>query len=161
MSSIADRVRKLRGDLSQAAFAKRLLISRDYLSQIENGREPSPRLVQQIELLERVGLAPEKADSVGITSEKVVNEGANEDLEAEIRRFIEDLLSSAAGDRSRLGWIREQLQAHLHTPAHWRKTSSVARETEAALSKVLKERQTRYHQKGDQAPRGSVEEGAS
>ena len=53
--SIADRVRILRRklDMTQAEFAGELLISRDYLSQIENGREPSKRIVRSIDLLER------------------------------------------------------------------------------------------------------------
>lgn len=63
--SIADRVKRLRkgAGLTQAQFADRLLLSRDYISQIENGREPGPRLVQQIEMLEKVGLPSD--DSVG------------------------------------------------------------------------------------------------
>lgn len=35
-----------------------MFVSRDYISQIENGREPSARFIHQLELLEQVGLMP-------------------------------------------------------------------------------------------------------
>lgn len=65
MSIFSDKVRNLRKSygLSQERFANRLGISRDYLSQLENGREPSRALKTLIETFERSGIGD--ADSVG------------------------------------------------------------------------------------------------
>jgi len=52
------RVRLLRKRLgmTQAQLAADLKINRSYLSQIENGLEPSPRLKERIEILEKIGI---------------------------------------------------------------------------------------------------------
>lgn len=122
------------------------MISRDYLSQIENGREPSPRLVQQIELLERVGITADYADSVDRSAGQSLAEDSSQELEAEIRRFIDEVLRGAQGDAGRLGWIREQLHAHLRTPAHWSASKA------AILKKALTEqRPVRSPEKGQES----------
>lgn len=60
-------MRKLRKSygLSQALFARRLGISRDYLSQLERGREPGPSLSRLVSAMERSGIgnAPSSAQS--------------------------------------------------------------------------------------------------
>lgn len=54
MKKFSERVSSLRGrlGLSQEAFAKRLGVSRNYVSMIEQGREPSASLKRLIETLE-------------------------------------------------------------------------------------------------------------
>lgn len=128
MPSIADRVRTLRGKLSQADFAKRLHISRDYLSQIENGREPSARFIHQIELLEQVGLAKlPDADSVGTG---VVEEDAL-DYDS-VRHQFEKVIRLAGNNPSRIGWLKEQLTP----PSHW--NPEITRAHEKAIRDEVK-----------------------
>jgi transcriptional regulator with XRE-family HTH domain len=40
-------------------------------------------------------------------------------LETRARLLLEEALTSAAGDSTRLGWIVEQLRLHLRPPGHW------------------------------------------
>ena len=102
--SIADRVKKLRlaADMTQAEFAERLMISRDYLSQIEGGREPSSRLAMQIDLIERLGLdaigvrtdAADKVGTVGMLKEdgptygQTTRPATRADCEALFKQFM-------------------------------------------------------------------------
>jgi transcriptional regulator with XRE-family HTH domain len=109
--------------MSQADFAtKVLLVSRDYLSQLENGRQPSERLKQQVELLEKVGsVHPSDADSVGISrpSESRAPFPSESPAKAALRREFETLLSAAGEEPDRLGWIRVQMAEHLAPPKNW------------------------------------------
>lgn len=54
------------------------------------------------------------------------------ELAQRIRIRVEELIAAAGEDPTRLGWIYEQLQAHLSPPAHW-----VNHETEVAKAKRL------------------------
>lgn len=49
------------------------------------------------------------------------------DLATEVERHHAELLAAANNDPARLGWIREQQQAHLAIPAHWRDPDEVNR----------------------------------
>lgn len=53
--------------LKQEPFAKKIGISRTYLSQIETGREPSPTLRDTILKLEKEWRAAENSDSIGVS----------------------------------------------------------------------------------------------
>lgn len=122
MPSIADRVKALRDrhGLTQAELAKRLFISRDYISQIENGREPSAGLKQQVELLERVGIpGSNNADPVGTATEAQSSYGAADSLKKEIRSTIEETIRMTGDDVGKLGWLREQVFRYASTPEHW------------------------------------------
>ena len=46
--------------------------------------------------------------------------GTTATLEADARKHLEGVIAAAKGEPARLGWIVEQLQAHLAVPAHWR-----------------------------------------
>lgn len=51
--------------------------------------------------------------------------------EREIRFRFEQLLTAAAGDQERLGWVSQQMHAHLTPPQHWFTAAQLAaRETE-------------------------------
>lgn len=147
MSTIADRVKTLRkaAGLTQAQFAEKLHFSRDYISQIEGGRDPGARFKQQIELIERIGMAalsrPPVDDSVGIAQqllkESALIYGDPILIAKDARRFFEETLSAAGKDTSRLGWVREQLRAHLAIPSHWQGTSPLVPVTLPSQTQLL------------------------
>lgn len=43
------------------------------------------------------------------------------EIRASVRRQIESTLAAAGDDAIRLGWIAEQVQAHVTAPPHWKK----------------------------------------
>lgn len=97
MQDFADRVRKLRNSygISQEKFAKRLGISRDYLSQLENGREPGRHVQKIIELFESANINPvgnsSQSDETDLPATHQVNEDSgNEYLKR--RKECEDHL---------------------------------------------------------------------
>lgn len=62
-------------------------------------------------------------DSVGALPEKAEEEPGSYNgpaLEQAARRHFEDVIAAAKSEPARLGWIVEQLQAHVAIPPHWR-----------------------------------------
>lgn len=111
-------MRRLRtqAGLTQAAFAERLLVSRDYISQIENGREPGPRLVQQLELLEKVGIVP--ADRVGKMGDAAVVHALREEPAAYMAER-----AVAAHQVPVVSWARAgSAAAYDEIPRDWQRT---------------------------------------
>lgn len=106
-----------------------MFLSRDYISQVENGREPSLRFVQQLDHLERtLGAAHGDAYPVGTPQPATTLEETPANLprseQAEKRRAIYaelDRLLAAAGDNvERLAWLLEQMRAQVAImPRHW------------------------------------------
>lgn len=137
LSERAKALRKLSG-LSQAEFAKKLFISRGLYNGIETGREKnvSPWIVQQLDLLERVGIklldkidAPPGEYEYPVNLLPVAGAGALQqdqepygsiaEIRREIRGDVEKALAAAGDDRNRLGWLKVQVAQHLTPPAQW------------------------------------------
>lgn len=135
VSTSADLSRELRRALrgiTQAELAAQLLVSRNYISQIEAGlKEPSKRLRLQMEELltesaERNKVssdagAPrvEESPSGYGDSHSEESHGSPAAIEREIRRDLDALISAAMGDPQRLHWIAEQMKRHLASAPHW------------------------------------------
>lgn len=47
--------------------------------------------------------------------------GDEASIESRLIRHLRELIAAANGDRGRLGWIEEQVAAHLTVPAHWKR----------------------------------------
>lgn len=133
VSNPADLSRELRtalGNLTQAELAAKLLVSRNYISQIEAGlKKPSKRLLAQMEelLTESAKRQPRNTDEVSsepeatsphIVQETPVGQGSAEMVRS-IRDHVDTLIWGSKGDPGRLGWIREQLNAYVAMPRHW------------------------------------------
>lgn len=116
-------LRKALGGITQAELAAKLLVSRNYISQIEAElKTPSPRLVAQMQAMltgsathgDRVSRVGEPEPGHGFHPS-----GPAAELRAELRRQFESLIDHAGDDIGRLGWIREQMHQHLAEPSHW------------------------------------------
>ena len=129
--STAERLLELRRQLGldQEGLAAQLMVSRSYLSQLENGREPSLKLLELIRRLEaecehrtvhsvnavEESQAPYLASGSGGLSDSAL------EITEQIQTKVRAVVRAADGDASRLGWINEQLAQHLRPPAHWPK----------------------------------------
>jgi transcriptional regulator with XRE-family HTH domain len=95
-AEISNRVRKLRGamHLSQEEFAHQLGVSRNYVSMIEGGREPSANIVKLIELLEskHLGKAPDGPRTM--MRQARLKKGLSFSELAKITRFRADVLQA-------------------------------------------------------------------
>lgn len=127
--STAERLLELRRQLGldQEGLAAQLMVSRSYLSQLENGREPSLKLLELIRRLES------ECEHRTVHSVNAVEEpqapylpsgaGGFSDAALAITEKIQarlfEVVSAANGDPVKLGWIHEQLAQHLRPPAHW------------------------------------------
>lgn len=67
-----------------------------------------------------VGAAETSVDAPTAVAEPRAPYGGESDLIEEIERHHAELLLAAHNDPVRLGWIREQQQAHLSVPSHWK-----------------------------------------
>lgn len=91
-------------------------VSREWVSKLENGRED----VSEFVMLKLAKLEGET--SAGNVKKDHI---AREDqapyggLEREVRLLFEEVITAAAGDPGRLGWVREQLLSHLQVPVRW------------------------------------------
>jgi transcriptional regulator with XRE-family HTH domain len=88
--------------------------------------EAQPKLAQCLGLsvqfiIHGIPDEPETSSSsvLSAVAEPRATYGGEGDLTEEIGRHHQSLLLAAKGDPVRLGWIREQQQAHLAIPAHW------------------------------------------
>jgi len=121
-AQITQAARKRLG-LTQEEFARRLMVSRNYISQIESGKKkPALRLLRQIEALTKSTTVspvdPGEPLSGGEKAAAALDDGAAA-LRSEIRTYIERLLAIAGNDPTRLGWVLTQLHIHLRPPEHW------------------------------------------
>ncbi len=97
--------------LSQAGMAQRMCFSRNYISMIENGHEPSQRFVRELDLLERAPvLNSERSEVVGEVSGGIseMSEG-DEPGQSSISTRMIPLLSWAQAGTAQ-GW--ENLDEH-------------------------------------------------
>lgn len=126
VSKPADLSRLLRqslGNITQGELAARLLLSRNYISQIEAGlKSPSERVLAQMHSLLTQSSTP--GPSVSIKEDKRAEppQAPYDELallRQDIRRQLEHLIVAAGTDRDRLGWIAEQLRLHLTVPPRW------------------------------------------
>lgn len=126
------RFRRLRDtlQLSQEQMATRLHISANYLSQIENGREPSVRVIEALRRLEEDSQKAPGFDSGAVTgshSGRVEEPPSGfgirslppaTEAELECQAIFSRLLAVTGGDVDRVIWLREQLRA-IAPPRHW------------------------------------------
>lgn len=131
--STAERLLELRRQLGldQEGLAAQLMVSRSYLSQLENGREPSLKLLELIRRLE-AECEHRTVHSVNAVEEPPApylpsGAGGLSDSALAITEQIQSkvfaVVRAANGDPSRLGWINEQLDQHLRPPATWPKVA--------------------------------------
>jgi transcriptional regulator with XRE-family HTH domain len=119
---------RLEAKLTQAQFAEKMFLSRGLLNGLETGREtPSKWIVQQVDILERAGVAfldkiapDEVSDKFTVNEDALSGLSATSTIAAEVRKLFEQVIQAAEGDAGRLAWLREQIKAHLATPAHWK-----------------------------------------
>lgn len=106
--------------MTQEEFARRLMVSRNYVSQIESGKKkPALRLIQQMKDL---AFSPAHSGTLTQSTAREVVEmtyGAAGDLRRKIADDFNRLLDAAGSDVVKLGWIATQLAMHLRPPAHW------------------------------------------
>lgn len=124
MISLSKRLKDLRSEhgLTQEALAQQLIISREYLSRLENGHEPSERLLRAVDQLEadlRKGKLSHDGSDKNPQPKLGSDEQRSSDFEKEARRLFEEAVVSAAGDPARLGWIVIQLRRHLLPTPDW------------------------------------------
>jgi transcriptional regulator with XRE-family HTH domain len=86
--------------------------------------------------------------NIGQVAEEQAQYGLFESLDEELRFRFNELILAAKNDPSRLGWIREQMSAHLQAPAHWRNNDELNRravELAAQLARETAERERAKH----------------
>lgn len=121
------RLRRLRGEagLTQTQMADALVIGRSYYNRIEKGaREPSPRLVQQVNLIERHGVHLLHTDA--LKSEHNMNRRVRDVLredeasyhpadstERECRQYFDRYIRRATRIPGALGHALVQMKLHL------------------------------------------------
>lgn len=139
------RFRRLRDtlQLSQEQMAARLHISANYLSQIENGREPSMRVLEACKRLEQDVIAAQESDRVtlpesmpGHVGEAPAHYGSIDLIRQELRQKLERTIGAAGDDRDRLGWISVQLETHLRPPPQWIDDAAAVTEAKRLLAAV-------------------------
>lgn len=120
MSGISERLKLLRQklNLTQEGLARKLMISREYLSRMENGHEPSARLEKAITDAELI--AHSENNDHPTSDEKSHSDNEVDTQIQQARALFEQLLAAANGSPQRLGWIIEQIHQHLRPPAHWK-----------------------------------------
>lgn len=129
LRSIAEREGK-----SQAEIARALGISFAKVGNWFQGKnfpkrdaEPLARLLGvPVEFLLYGAIPAENTEMTGGTSgyrqpENTDPSGSAEQIRAEIRHHVDELLVAAGDDLKRLGWIAEQLQSHVTRPVRWKR----------------------------------------
>lgn len=125
ISDFSSRVEALaeRGRISMREVGPKILgISTAQLFAYRSGSAPlSVKAWAKLEAAESANGARSEAGQIesAAVSEPRAPYGDESDLTEEINRHHAGLLLAAKGDPVRLGWIREQQQAHLAIPAHW------------------------------------------
>lgn len=129
------REARLKAGLSQQDMAEALLISRNFVSQIEIGsKRPSQRIIAMLKVFaETRGIS---LDGTVPTAELFARQRLLHAKDSQItlthaspnsanlaREHLERVLRAAGGDSARQGWILEQLRVHVNTPGHWRTTA--------------------------------------
>jgi len=120
--------------LTQQEFAARLMISRNYVSQLETGRkEVSRKLLRRINTIlaestssHHLGNISEPAASYAenIAAQARADFNAKRSIDAmtqiaEARRLFEEVVSASRNIPALTGWILEQVRQHLRVPSHW------------------------------------------
>jgi transcriptional regulator with XRE-family HTH domain len=134
-SELSKSLRQALGGLTQAELAARLLVSRNYISQIEADlKEPSKRLRAQMEAL-LTESAKQPADKVSsqIEENSQAPYGSADALRAEVRRHFEERLAEANDDPVRLGWLLQQMREYLRRPSDWKVESAEERKRRLGL----------------------------
>jgi transcriptional regulator with XRE-family HTH domain len=147
-------IRKLLG-LTQQQLADRLLITRNYVAQIESGfkKEPSARVLRDLELLsidQANGLPVRNVDQVKGDKPDGIPVKGNVAAGVLLRRF-QRLLNTAGSNPQRLAWIAEQMDQHLEVPGKWTSAREILEKVDAVES-ALRNSGTRSHQKDHGAP---------
>lgn len=117
---VATRLRSLRKQLGleQSEMAARLLVSRSYLSQIENGREPGDKFAELLRRIEAEHVNP--VNSHFAVTESPEPYGVDlDDIYAELHGVIDAAINAAGEDPERVTYLLDQLRQHLRIPAHW------------------------------------------
>jgi transcriptional regulator with XRE-family HTH domain len=106
--------------LHQEDVARELGIAREWLSKIENGKVAvSAEVFLAFERLEREHGVTSDVNPAAV-QEAPAAYGPADRLRGEIRGDVETTIAAAGDDVGRLGWIREQVRAHVTPPASWR-----------------------------------------
>lgn len=104
--------------MTQKDFALKLLVDRSYLNRLLRGKKaPSPRLEQQIELLDQLEVTSEHTAKWVMRAGESKNDSAEaEDLRLLLRKRLELAIAAAGNDLDRLTWLSVQMQIHLVAP---------------------------------------------
>jgi transcriptional regulator with XRE-family HTH domain len=155
-ADLSRALRKALGGVTQAELATKLLVSRNYISQIEASlKEPSKRLrLQMEELLKESAPRPDKVsstadgardDAFALGEEMQAPYGSADSLRREILKQVQDTIALAGDDVGKLGWLREQVIRHASAPEHWE-----------IMAKIIAREGPREDMK-DEAARGRLE----
>jgi transcriptional regulator with XRE-family HTH domain len=111
--------------LTQDDLGSLLGITREWIGKLETGRRPiSAEIFLRFEALQREPKFSQSAPPAPLHDPAIVpvfpGDPAAAEIIGEIRDWFECLLIAAGDDRNRLGWISEQLRAHVTPPPHWR-----------------------------------------
>lgn len=144
VSRAADLSRELRkalGGITQAELAAKLLLSRNYISQIEAAlKTPSQRVLSQMTqlLAESASDAEEVSKRSASFSAPHALKNPAEALRVAIRTQIESAIAAAGDDFGRLGWLLEEIRSI--QPEHWRsERNQLTPDHERAIREVLRE----------------------
>ena len=105
--------------LTQEELGRKLGVTREWIGKLETTARPISASIQ----LKMAALKREQEFSG--PREHVQEEAsgygtrAAKDLTRDIRKIVDEAIATARDDLARLGWIREQLRAHLRPPSHW------------------------------------------
>jgi len=117
-------LRRVRDDLNfdQEEMGAELGVTREWISKLENRREDfSELIILKLKALQHGGSSMAVGEPSSLFGGPAPNEEA---LVDELDKSFQEIISSAKGDLGRLGWIREQLAAHLAIPGHWKEKKS-------------------------------------
>jgi transcriptional regulator with XRE-family HTH domain len=106
--------------LKNYEMAAELRITPEWYGKITGGKaEPSDDLRLRLdELLRRRKI---ELSSISEGDDGPASSGTRQSvqLRQRIQQHVDDLLAAAGNDQQRLGWIAEQLLAHVDVPGHW------------------------------------------
>jgi transcriptional regulator with XRE-family HTH domain len=143
--------------MDQAAIAKELGVTREWVSKLENVRGDFSEFIRlKIEALERKYPEQVREPTSHHVAEPAGGYGDAGAAQGKIREQLEELLFAAGGDQARLGWILEQMRAHLAPPDHWQLGSIHAEVISAGLSRERREDAALRRRAGGRDPEGAV-----